>query len=158
MKATVVDTEAYVNRSIEERRKEVDEGKVPGKVMRPLNSFMLYRKAYANRTKDVCRQLHANQPVISQVCGDSWKIEPESIKDQFAEWARIERINHQNAHPDWKFSGRPSASKSLKRKRSLPSSSSNAGSVTPNMRTHEVANSMSIYDHLVGDFASIMNY
>lgn len=41
----VVDIEAYVNRSAEVRRKEVEEGKVPGKVKRPMNSFMLYRKA-----------------------------------------------------------------------------------------------------------------
>ena len=37
----VHDIEAYVNRSAEQRRKEVDEGKVPGKVKRPMNSFML---------------------------------------------------------------------------------------------------------------------
>ncbi|KAH8592488.1 hypothetical protein B0O99DRAFT_674468 [Bisporella sp. PMI_857] len=98
----VADIEAYVNRSAEERRKEVNEGKIPGKVKRPMNSFMLYRKAYQNRTKDWC--LQNNHQVVSQVCGDSWPLEPDEVKEQFNEWARIERQNHQNAHPGYKFS------------------------------------------------------
>jgi len=98
----VADIEAYVTRSAEERRKEVEEGKVPGKVKRPMNSFMLYRKAYQNRTKQWC--LQNNHQVVSQVCGDSWPLEPEEVKEQFNEWARTERQNHQNAHPGYKFS------------------------------------------------------
>jgi hypothetical protein len=97
----VADIEAYVNRSAEERRREVADGKIPGKVKRPMNSFMLYRKAYQNRTKDWC--LQNNHQDVSQVCGDSWPLEPDEIKEQFSEWARIERINHQNAHPGYKF-------------------------------------------------------
>jgi hypothetical protein len=111
----VVDIDAYVNRSAEVRRKEVEEGKIPGKVKRPMNSFMLYRKAYQNRTKDWC--LQNNHQVVSQVCGDSWPLEPDEIKDQFSEWARIERINHQNAHPGYKFSPtKPGTTKASKRK------------------------------------------
>jgi hypothetical protein len=111
----VVDIEAYVNRSAEERRREVEEGKVPGKVKRPMNSFMLYRKAYQNRTKDWC--LQNNHQIVSQVCGDSWPLEPEEVKEQFNEWARIERQNHQNAHPGYKFSpSKPGTSKAAKRK------------------------------------------
>ncbi|KAG9239428.1 putative transcription factor ste11 [Amylocarpus encephaloides] len=106
----VVDIEAYVNRSAEVRRKEVEEGKVPGKVKRPMNSFMLYRKAYQNRTKDWC--LQNNHQIVSQVCGDSWPLEPEEVREQFNEWARLERINHQNAHPGYKFSPtKPGAAK-----------------------------------------------
>lgn len=113
----VADIEAYVNRSAEERRREVEEGKIPGKVKRPMNSFMLYRKAYQNRTKDWC--LQNNHQVVSQVCGDSWPLEPAEIKDQFSEWARIERRNHQNAHPGYKFSPtKPGVTKVTKRKMS----------------------------------------
>ncbi|KAF4636955.1 hypothetical protein G7Y89_g1133 [Cudoniella acicularis] len=113
----VADIETYVNRSAEERRKEVEEGKIPGKVKRPMNSFMLYRKAYQNRTKDWC--LQNNHQVVSQVCGDSWPLEPEEVKEQFNEWARIERINHQNAHPGYKFSPtKPGTAKTPKRKHS----------------------------------------
>jgi hypothetical protein len=113
----VVDIEAYVNRSVEVRRREVEEGKNPGKVKRPMNSFMLYRKAYQNRTKDWC--LQNNHQVVSQVCGDSWPLEPDEIKEQFTEWAKIERQNHQNAHPGYKFSPtKPGTVKSVKRKMS----------------------------------------
>jgi hypothetical protein len=111
----VADIEAYVNRSAEERRREVEEGKIPGKVKRPMNSFMLYRKAYQNRTKDWC--LQNNHQVVSQVCGDSWPLEPDAVKERFSEWARIERINHQNAHPGYKFSPtKPGTAKATKRK------------------------------------------
>ncbi|TAQ88318.1 hypothetical protein B7494_g3341 [Chlorociboria aeruginascens] len=111
----VADIDAYINRSAEDRRKEVEEGKVPGKVKRPMNSFMLYRKAYQNRTKDWC--LQNNHQVVSQVCGESWPLEPDEVKEQFSEWARIERINHQNAHPGYKFTpSKPGAAKAVKRK------------------------------------------
>ncbi|KAL1875302.1 hypothetical protein VTK73DRAFT_10199 [Phialemonium thermophilum] len=98
----VVDIDSYVNRSVEERRREVAEGKVPGKVKRPMNAFMLYRKAYQNRAKDWCSQ--HNHQIVSQVCGDSWPLEPDHIRAQFNEWAKIERENHQKAHPGYKFS------------------------------------------------------
>lgn len=111
----VVDIDAYVNRSAEERRREVETGKQPGKVKRPMNSFMLYRKAYQNRTKNWC--LQNNHQVVSQVCGESWPLEPEQIRAQFNEWARIERQNHQNAHPGYKFSPtKAGAAKQNKRK------------------------------------------
>jgi hypothetical protein len=110
----VVDIEAYVNRPADERRKEVAEGKVPGRIKRPMNSFMLYRKAYQNRTKNWC--LQNNHQVVSQVCGDSWPLEPEEIREQFNEWARIERVNHQSAHPGYKFSPSKAGVKISKRK------------------------------------------
>jgi hypothetical protein len=114
----VVDIEAYVNRSAEVRRREVEEGKTPGKVKRPMNSFMLYRKAYQNRTKDWC--LQNNHQVVSQVCGDSWPLEPEEVKEKFTQWAKLERQNHQNAHPGYKFSPtKPGTVKNTKRKMSV---------------------------------------
>ncbi|KFY78045.1 hypothetical protein V499_02697 [Pseudogymnoascus sp. VKM F-103] len=114
----VVDIDAYVNRSAEIRRQEVEEGKNPGKVKRPMNSFMLYRKAYQNRTKNWC--LQNNHQVVSQVCGDSWPLEPDDVRAQFNEWARIERQNHQNAHPGYKFSpAKAGTAKAPKRKASV---------------------------------------
>jgi hypothetical protein len=114
----IADIESYVNRSAEERRREVEDGKVPGKVKRPMNSFMLYRKAYQNRTKDWC--LQNNHQIVSQVCGDSWPLEPESVKEQFSEWARIERQNHQNAHPGYKFSpSKPGATKATTKRKAF---------------------------------------
>ncbi|KAI0404917.1 hypothetical protein F4802DRAFT_615127 [Xylaria palmicola] len=117
----IVDTDiqAYVNRSPEDRRREVDQSK-NGKVKRPMNAFMLYRKAYQNRTKewkrldDIRRKEasagegkpekgHDNHQVISQVCGLSWNMEPQELRDQYDEWAKIERENHKKAFPDYKF-------------------------------------------------------
>lgn len=122
------DIEAYVNRPPEERRKEVAQSKT-GKVKRPMNAFMLYRKAYQNRTKewkrldDIRRKEestsegrpekgHDNHQVISQVCGFSWNIEPQELRDQYDDWAKIERNNHKLAFPDYKFA--PAKSKAKK--------------------------------------------
>lgn len=122
----VADIDAFVNRSAEERRKEVEEGKIPGKVKRPMNSFMLYRKAYQNRTKDWA--LQNNHQVVSQVCGESWPLEPDEIKEQFSTWAKIERLNHQNAHPGYKFSpSKPGVTKAQKRKMSEELDSEESG-------------------------------
>jgi len=97
----VVDIGTYVHRSTEERLREVATGKIPGKIKRPMNAFMLYRKAYQNRAKEWCSQ--HNHQVVSQVCGDSWPLEPDHVRAQFTEWAKIERDNHQKAHPSYKF-------------------------------------------------------
>ncbi|RDW94339.1 hypothetical protein BP5796_00102 [Coleophoma crateriformis] len=98
----LVDIEAYVNRSSEERRREIDEGKKPGKVKRPMNSFMLYRKAYQARTKEYC--LQNNHQVVSKVCGRSWPMESDQIRAQYIAWAKLESENHAKAHPEYKFS------------------------------------------------------
>jgi len=97
----VADIDAYVCRPIEERRAEVEKGKNPGKVKRPMNAFMLYRKAYQQRAKAWADQ--HNHQVVSRVCGMSWPKEHTPVRDQFKRWAEIERENHQKAHPDYKF-------------------------------------------------------
>ncbi|KAJ9648009.1 hypothetical protein H2201_002448 [Coniosporium apollinis] len=94
------DMNEWVNRSAEVRRQEVE--KRNGYVTRPMNSFMLYRSAYAERTKEWCSQ--NNHQVVSSVSGESWPLEPPEIREMYNEYARIERINHQNAHPTYKFS------------------------------------------------------
>ena len=100
MTVPVKDMEAWANRPVEVRRKEVE--KRGGYVTRPMNSFMLYRSAFAERTKQWC--LQNNHQVVSSVSGESWPMEPEEVRERFNELAKLERINHQNAHPDYKFS------------------------------------------------------
>jgi hypothetical protein len=97
----IADIEAYVNRSSEVRRQEVEEGKNPGRVKRPMNAFMLYRKAYQQRAKEWASQ--HNHQIVSRVCGMSWPLEPEHIRQQYKSWADLERDNHQKAHPNYKF-------------------------------------------------------
>ncbi|KAI1476147.1 hypothetical protein F4774DRAFT_259227 [Daldinia eschscholtzii] len=99
---TVQDTniEDYVNRGADIRQREVRESK-DGKVKRPMNAFMLYRKSYQNRAKEWRK--HDNHQVISRICGVSWAMEPRSLKEQFDAYSKIERANHGLAFPDYKF-------------------------------------------------------
>lgn len=91
--------EAWVNRSAEVRQMEVE--KKNGKIARPMNSFMLYRSAYAERTKEWCAQ--NNHQVVSRASGQSWPLESKEVRDRFERYAAIERDNHQKAHPGYKF-------------------------------------------------------
>ncbi|CAK7236851.1 hypothetical protein SBRCBS47491_009777 [Sporothrix bragantina] len=97
----IVDIEAYVYRTADERHEEVDRGKVPGKVKRAMNAFMLYRKAYQDCAKKYAQK--ANHQVVSKVCGQSWALESDIVRRQFNDWAVIERDNHRKAHPEYKF-------------------------------------------------------
>ncbi|OTB03086.1 hypothetical protein M426DRAFT_24108 [Hypoxylon sp. CI-4A] len=92
--------EEYVNRSPETRQAEVQESK-EGKVKRPMNAFMLYRKAFQNRTKEWKK--HDNHQIISQICGCSWRMESQELRNQYDNWAKVERANHKLAFPDYKF-------------------------------------------------------
>jgi hypothetical protein len=103
----IKDTNAWVNRSIEERHAE--SARKLGKVPRPMNSFMLYRSAYAERTKQWFMQ--NNHQHVSKVSGRSWAMEPQEIRNQFDNWAKIERANHQLAFPNYKFSPSKTATK-----------------------------------------------
>lgn len=93
--------EEYVNRGKEVRQREVESGKNPGKVKRPMNAFMLYRKTYQGVAKGWADE--HNHQVVSRVCGMSWPMEPEQVREQFKAWAEKERENHQLAFPDYKF-------------------------------------------------------
>lgn len=104
--------ECWVHRSAEVRRQEVE--KRGGYVTRPMNSFMLYRSAFAERTKLWC--LQNNHQVVSSVSGESWPLEPTAIRDKYNELAKIERCNHQAAHPGYKFSPSKAQNSSKKRK------------------------------------------
>jgi len=109
----VKDMESWVRRSSETRRQEVE--KRGGYVTRPMNSFMLYRSAYADRTKFWC--LQNNHQVVSSVSGESWPLEPLEIRDKYNELAKIERSNHQTAHPGYKFC--PSKTQNGKKKKEV---------------------------------------
>ncbi|KAL5622130.1 hypothetical protein BROUX41_006075 [Berkeleyomyces rouxiae] len=98
----VADIEAFVHRAMSQRHRELNMGKSPGKIKRPMNAFMLYRKAYQNMAKTICSQ--NNHQYVSQICGDSWATESMPVREQFNKWAKIERVNHQIAYPEYRFS------------------------------------------------------
>ena len=106
----IKDTEAWVNRSVEERR---EEAKKDNFVKRPSNSFILYRSAYADRAR--AWEKSPNHQKISSLAGESWAMEPQEIRKQFDAWAKIERENHAKAFPDYKF--QPQTGKAANRKR-----------------------------------------
>lgn len=96
-----IDIDAYAKRSLEARRAEVVRSK-DGKTKRPSNAFMLYRKAYQNRAKELKK--HDNHQLVSKVCGASWKCEDPRVKAYFTDLARIESELHREAFPEYKFS------------------------------------------------------
>jgi hypothetical protein len=85
--------ENWVNRPADDRRREAE--KRNGYITRPMNSFMLYRSAFAERAKAWCSQ--NNHQIVSTVAGASWPLEPPEIRELYNEYAKLERINHQNA-------------------------------------------------------------
>ncbi|KAI1359576.1 hypothetical protein F5Y08DRAFT_72147 [Xylaria arbuscula] len=89
-----VDLDAYVRRCADTRI-------VKGRIMRPLNPFMLYRMAY----RQVARTLfHSeNNQLISTVVGVSWKMESKAVLDCFRTLAEIEKSTHLAMFPDYKY-------------------------------------------------------
>ncbi|GAM82346.1 hypothetical protein ANO11243_003250 [Dothideomycetidae sp. 11243] len=103
------DIESWVNRPAHERVAETD--KRNGFVSRPMNSFMLYRSAYAERTKGWCRE--NNHQIVSEIVGKSWPLESDELRAQFNAWALIEKDNHAAAFPNYKFSPRKPGTKKV---------------------------------------------
>jgi hypothetical protein len=99
-KIPVKDMDAWVHRSVSERLEQAKKNK-EGHISRPMNSFMLYRSAYADRAKHFCKE--NNHQIVSQVTGSSWPLEPKEVREMYEEFARIERDAHANAFPDYKF-------------------------------------------------------
>ena len=94
------DMENWVRRPLEIRHRHISG--MNGKVTRPMNCFMLYRSAYADRTKTLFSI--GNYRVVSQLTGESWKSETLEIKRKYRRLASIEKSNHLIAHPRYKFS------------------------------------------------------
>lgn len=92
------DMHAYAHRSAEERREEVE---TKNKISRPMNAFMMYRSAYAERAKALINQ--RNYQVVNSAIADSWAVETEEIKNHYRDMANIEKGNHQRTFPEYKF-------------------------------------------------------
>lgn len=95
----IKDIEAWVNRSADVRHREAAQKN--GKIARPMNSFIMYRSAYAERVKEWCSQ--NNHQFVSCIAGASWPMEPPEIREKYELLALVERDNHQKAHPQYKF-------------------------------------------------------
>lgn len=106
----IKDTEAWVSRSVEQRRQEAEKDRF---VKRPSNSFILYRSAYAERARAF--QKSANHQIVSSLAGESWAMEPLEVRQQYDTWAKRERDAHAAAFPEYKF--QPQQNKGPARKR-----------------------------------------
>ncbi|KAJ6163104.1 hypothetical protein N7497_003083 [Penicillium chrysogenum] len=112
----IKDMDAWVSRSASERQDEVR--KKNGKISRPMNSFMLYRSAYAERTK---RLVGANNhQIVSKIAGQGWKLEPAEVRQKYEDLAKQERDNHAATHPDYKFSPNKAAATPSRRESGSP--------------------------------------
>ena len=98
-KAAEKRTQEWVNRPADVRRRESEERKYTA---RPPNSFMLYRSAYIPVAK--ARYAQRKQQNLSTIVGCSWRIESQKVRWTYEQYAMIERYNHYEAHPDYKFS------------------------------------------------------
>jgi hypothetical protein len=109
------DIAGWVTRSASVRRREVRQRE--GHIPRPLNSFMLYRSAYVEKARAWCRQ--NREQILSRVIATSWKMELSEVRQRYAQYARLERSNHADAHPTYKFSPRSAKPAYRKKRKSL---------------------------------------
>ena len=75
--------------------------KYKNKTPRPVNAFVLYRKAHKSRiqkTEDT-----SNSRLISLTAGMSWVEEPTQVKKRYYELARVEARNPAAAFRTYKF-------------------------------------------------------
>lgn len=99
----------YVQRPVNVRRMEAA---IAGRVKRPLNQFLLYRKAYLS-TLD-----KADMRSASIIIGESWAIEGEVLRNFFTGLASTEALLHELAFPSYKYAPRQPPTKSSKTRKS----------------------------------------
>ena len=104
------DIAKLVCRPAEERELEVKKNK--GHWKRPMNSFMLYRKAYWKRVQELDGT--NNHQKISCLVKESWKMEPKEVKAEYAEYSRMDKAGLMAANPGYKF--KPKTNPGKKRK------------------------------------------
>ncbi|KAH8675334.1 hypothetical protein BX600DRAFT_534813 [Xylariales sp. PMI_506] len=90
----------FIGRSAEKRLAERAQSK-DGRIKRPMNAFMLYRKAFQNRIKSWIGS--ENHQYVSKIAGFGWQLEPEDTKAKYNKWANLEAEGHQKAFPDYRF-------------------------------------------------------
>ncbi|KAI0475491.1 hypothetical protein GGR56DRAFT_675615 [Xylariaceae sp. FL0804] len=97
-----LDIQQYVDRSAGDRQAELRRSR-DGKVKRPLNSFMLYRKAYHAALREGAPGTTENNQAVSCLVAESWRVESPEVRGTFADWAETEKRNHLAAFPDYSY-------------------------------------------------------
>ncbi|KAI0970950.1 hypothetical protein F4678DRAFT_435165 [Xylaria arbuscula] len=104
-----VDMKAFVRRSADYRI-------MRGKISRPMNAFILYRKAFVKVAGSLASVKHTEIKKVSQIIGASWKMETEELRDYFYCLAAEEKAQHELYFPKYKFLARSMAEYPLPRK------------------------------------------
>ncbi|ODA77209.1 hypothetical protein RJ55_06836 [Drechmeria coniospora] len=146
--------EAFVNRDESARLIERTRN---GKVKRPLNDFVLYRKAYSSVAKEevIPAKNKNNQQVVSQVCGESWGMEKPAVKAMFKGLANTERKKHLAAFPDYKYapkSGKKPKEAGDRHRREKKASATSGVALIPDANGHP-SNSRSAYGRGPGQWS-----
>lgn len=86
----------------------------PHHIKRPLNAFMMYRKAQTKKASQfrLISELKINHQVISQILGLLWRTEDEQVQKRFQELASREKDIHRILYPQYKFSPQKKLKKS----------------------------------------------
>ena len=81
-------------------------------IKRPLNSFMLFAKKY----RPIILKETANLPnsYISELLGKLWKMITPEQRDMYINQAKLEKDEHCNKHPDYKYKPRIKKPKAVK--------------------------------------------
>ena len=101
------DVAAWIYRSTEIRQVEWMNRREYPKMPRPMNAFILYRKATSERAKRYGRV--ENHQLISKITGASWRVESDEIKHRFDQFAELEKRYHAVAFPSYKYSPKQSS-------------------------------------------------
>lgn len=94
------DVETFVQRSKHTRQTE---GPRRINIPPPLDTFMLYRKCYAERARGFCHIYIGNYAGILSVCALSWRMESAAVKARFSALGQIEKRGHLDAFHDFKY-------------------------------------------------------
>ncbi|KAB8212888.1 hypothetical protein BDV33DRAFT_210745 [Aspergillus novoparasiticus] len=91
--------ECWVRRVSEDRHQEASQR---GRVPRPVNVFLLYRKAYLELSRELLGQADCNR--LSVLIGQSWNMETPEVRLLYERLAKVERACHRQAFPNYRFS------------------------------------------------------
>ena len=79
-----------------------------------MNSFMLYRAAYADRILGLVEkerrkgekglgEMLLNYQSVGKLAGESWRMESQAVRGMFEEWQEMEKKAHEEAWPGYKY-------------------------------------------------------
>lgn len=84
-----------------EEKRRVQSTKKNGGLGRPMNNFMLYRAAWADRCKHYFKI--TNHQKVSKILGHSWRLESAALKEEWSNLAKGESENHKTHLPEYKY-------------------------------------------------------